>query len=309
MKTIKNIGHNKWKCPISTISLIAVLVFSSCNNNDKNYDASGSFEADETIIASEAVGTLKQFNIEEGQKLKKDQLIGYVDSTQLHLKKQQLVAQISAARSRKPDIAAQLATFRSQLKTAKTEQNRILNLVSGGAATQKQLDDINAEIDLLNKQITAQKTTLYSSAKGINNDALSLEAQVEQLNDQLAKSKIVNPINGTVLVKYAMENEMATNGKPLYKIADLSNITLRAYITGNQLPQVRLNQSVTVFTDDGNGGFNQTEGTITWISSKAEFTPKTIQTKDERANLVYAIKVKVKNNGTYKIGMYGEIKF
>ena len=147
------------------------------------------------------------------------------------------------------------------------------------------------------------------STESINSDVLPLQVQVEQLNDQLAKCKIINPANGTVLTKYAEANEMTATGKPLYKIADLSNIILRAYITGDQLPQIKLNQKVKVLTDDGRGSYKKTEGTIIWINDKAEFTPKTIQTKNERANMVYAIKVRVKNDGTYKIGMYGEIKF
>jgi HlyD family secretion protein len=182
-------------------------------------------------------------------------------------------------------------------------------LVKGDAATPKQLDDINAQIEVLKKQIEAQQSTLSISSEGLGKDVVPLQVQIEQLNDQLAKCSIINPTNGTVLAKYAEANEMTAAGKPLYKIADLSNIILRAYITGNQLPQVKLNQQVKVLTDDGKGGYKETQGTIIWINSKAEFTPKTIQTKDERANMVYAIKVKVKNDGAYKVGMYGEIKF
>ena len=227
----------------------------------------------------------------------------------MYLKKKQLLAQTKATASRKPNVSAQLAALQSQLATAQKEKVRITNLVNGDAAPQKQLDDINAQIDVLKKQIEAQKSSLDISTESINSDVLPLQVQVEQLNDQLAKCKIINPANGTVLTKYAEANEMTATGKPLYKIADLSNIILRAYITGDQLTQVKLNQTVKVLTDDGKGGYKETEGTISWINDKAEFTPKTIQTKNERANMVYAIKVKVKNDGTYKIGMYGEIKF
>jgi HlyD family secretion protein len=199
--------------------------------------------------------------------------------------------------------------LQEQLKTAEKERTRVANLVKGDAATPKQLDDINAQIEVLKKQIEAQKSTLSISSEGLGKDVVPLQVQIEQLNDQLAKCNIINPTNGTVLAKYAEANEMTTTGKPLYKIADLSNIILRAYITGNQLTQVKLNQKVKVLTDDGKGGYKETEGTIIWINDKAEFTPKTIQTKDERANMVYAIKVKVKNDGAYKVGMYGEIKF
>jgi HlyD family secretion protein len=294
---------------LSILNFQLLFFLTACNDNKVSFDASGSFEAEETIISSEATGTIKQFDMEEGQTLRAGQAIGYVDSTQLYLKKKQLLAQTKATTSRKPNVSTQLAALQSQLTTAQKEKVRITNLVQGEAAPQKKLDDINAQIDVLRKQIEAQKSSLDISTESISSDVLPLQVQIEQLNDQLAKCKIINPTNGTVLTKYAETNEMTATGKPLYKIADLSNIILRVYITSNQLTQVKLNQKVKVLTDDGKGGYKETEGTVTWINDKAEFTPKTIQTKDERANLVYAIKVKVKNNGSYKIGMYGEIKF
>ena len=273
-----------------------------------SYDASGSFEAEEVIISSEATGTIKQFDIDEGQKLDKGQFVGYIDSTQIFLKKKQIQAQIEALIGKKPDIPTQLSSLQEQLKAAKKEQQRISNLVQAGAATTKQLDDINAQVAVLEKQIEAQKSALAITSSGYTKETKPLYAQIDQLNDQLAKCKIINPMDGTVLTKYAEANEMAMQGKPLYKIADLSNILLRAYITGNQLSQIKLNQQVKVLTDNDKGGLNETNGTIEWISDKAEFTPKTIQTKEERANMVYAIKVKVPNDGSLKIGMYGEIK-
>ncbi len=288
---------------------VATVILTACKNTDVAFDASGSFEAEETIISSEATGRIMQLEIEEGQLLQAGQFIGYVDSTQLYLKKKQLEAQANATLIRRPDISAQIAALQSQLETAQKEKIRLTNLVSGDAAPQKQLDDMNAQIDVIKKQIEAQKSSLSISTEGISKDAFSLTTQIKQLNDQLEKCRIVNPVNGTVLTKYTEVNEMTATGKPIYKIADLSDIILRAYITGNQLPQIKLNQKVKVHTDDGNGGYKETEGTITYINDKAEFTPKTIQTKDERANMVYAIKVKVKNDGTYKIGMYGEISF
>lgn len=289
--------------------LVPAMLLASCNNNKNDFDASGSFETEETIIASEASGTIKQFDIREGDNLTAGQYLGYIDSTQLYLKKKQLEAQISALLGRKPDISAQLASLQEQLKVAQREQNRISNLIKAGAATSKQLDDATAQVEILQKQIQAQKSSLDISTQGISKDVLPLRVQIEQTDDQLEKCKIINPINGTVLTKYAEANEMAAPGKPLYKIANLSNLILRAYITGNQLPQVKLNQKVKVLTDDGAGKYKETEGTITWINDKAEFTPKTIQTKDERANMVYAIKVLVKNEGSLKIGMYAEVKF
>lgn len=276
---------------------------------EKTFDASGSFEAEETIISAEASGVLKQFDLEEGQVLEANQFIGYVDSVQLFLRKRQLEAQITALTGRKPNISAQLAALQVQLKTANLEANRVRNLVNANAATTKQLDDASAQVAMIEAQIAAQKSNLDISTRGISNDASPLEIQIAQLEDQLKKTKIINPMPGTVLIKYAEENEMALPGKPLYKIADLSSIILRAYVTGNQLPGLKLNQKVTVHTDNGQGGFDSSQGQITWINDKAEFTPKTVQTKDERANLVYAIKVKVPNDGRFKIGMYGEIIF
>lgn len=292
-----------------SIMVSSILLMTACNNSESSFDASGSFEAEETIISSEAAGTIKKFDIEEGQTLSANQNIGYIDSTQLFLKKKQLTSQINALLSKKPDVAVQLAALQEQLKTAEKEKERVKNLVKADAATTKQLDDVKANIEVIKRQIEAQRSSLVISSQGITKDASPLYVQVEQMNDQLKKCMIVNPVSGTVLSKYAEENEMAEPGKALYKIADLSTLILRAYITGNQLPRVKLNQKVKVSTDDGKGGFKSTEGIITWISEKAEFTPKTIQTKDERANMVYAIKVKVKNDGSYKIGMYGELTF
>lgn len=293
----------------ASLLLLAVISLLSCNNDKNNFDASGTFEAIETIISADANGMITAFNIEEGQLLEADKTIGYIDSTQLYLKKLQLEKQINATLSKKPNVSIQLASLNAQLSKANLERNRISNLLKEGAATPKQLDDSNAEIEVLKTRIEAQKSNLSITSEGINSDATPLYVQVKQIEDQLHKSKIINKSKGTVLTKYAEVNEMTSQGKALYKIADLSTIVLRAYISGNQLPNIKLNQKVTVSTDDGKGGFNTTEGRITWINEKAEFTPKTIQTKDERANLVYAIKVKLKNDGRYKIGMYGEVKF
>ncbi len=290
------------------IMTMALLSF-ACKKIKNDFDATGSFEAEEVIISSEANGVIRQFDIEEGQELKSDQLIGYIDTTQLYLKKKQLEAQRDALLGKKPDISTQLASLKEELKAAQKEQQRVANLVNEGAATPKQLDDANAQVTVLEKKIEAQQSTLAISSSGYNKEARPIQVQIEQTNDQLAKSRIVNPLNGTVLEKYAEQNEMAVQGKPLYKIADLSTLLLRAYITGNQLSQISLNQKVKVLTDDGKNQYKETEGIITWISDKAEFTPKTIQTKEERANMVYAIKVKVQNDGFLKIGMYGEIKF
>ena len=296
---------------IKQLSLVITLLVAvqSCKNSDYNFDASGSFEAEETIISSEASGIIKELSIEEGQLLKAGQMIGYIDSTQLFLKKRQLLSQIKAVMSKKPNIPVQLASLQEQLKSAEKEQARIINLVKADAATGKQLDDINSQVIIIKNQITAQSSSLNISNESIDMETNPLSIQIDQINDQLQKCKIVNPINGTVLTKYAEANEMTAPGKPIYKIADLSTIILRAYITGDELASIKLNQQVKVHTDDGHGKFNESEGIVTWISDKAEFTPKTIQTKDERANMVYAIKINVKNDGKYKIGMYGEVLF
>lgn len=291
------------------LALFSSPLFIACKNNQVPFDASGTFETDQTIISSEASGIIKQLNLREGQVLGAGQLIGYVDSVQLYLKKKQLEAQIKAVLSKKPQIAKQTASVEEQLKATEKERTRVINMVQADAATPKQLDDINAQVEVLKKQIAAQYSTLDLSTTTITQETLPLQVQIQQLNDQLDKCKIINPVKGTVLTKYASLNEVTTTGKPLYEIADLSTLTLRAYVTGNQFSKIKINQKVTVMVDDGPGNYVQYEGIVEWISDKAEFTPKTIQTKDERANLVYAVKITVKNDGRLKIGMYGEINF
>lgn len=291
-----------------TIIAAAVFLLASCNRNQSEFDASGTFESEETIISSEATGTIKDFTIEEGQTLKEGDVVGYIDSTQLALRKKQLQAQISAALSRRPDVSKQIASLQEQLKGAEREQVRVTNLLKADAATQKQLDDVNTQIDVVKKQIEALQSSLGITSGSIDKESVPLQIQIDQLNDQLNKCRIINPVNGTVLTKYAEANEVAAPGKPLYKIADLSTVLLRAYVTGDQLSKIKLNQKVTVFVDSGKDSYKQYEGNISWISDKAEFTPKTIQTKEERANLVYGVKIRVKNDGLLKLGMYGEVK-
>jgi len=292
----------------STLSIILLsLLFSACSDTTGDWFATGSFEADETIISSESAGVLKAFSVNEGQVLKAGEIVGYTDSTQLWLKRQQIDAQIEAVISRKPNIGTQLATLKEQLSTAENEKKRIDRLVQSKAATTKQADDINAQIAVIKKQIQAAQSSLNISSSSLDAEINVLKIQALQIDDQLSKSKIVNPINGTVLVSYAEAFEMTAPGKPLYKIADLSTIYLRIFVSADHLTQIKLNQNVKVRTDDGSGGFNHYEGQVSWISSKAEFTPKTIQTKEERTNRVYAVKVRVKNDGALKIGQYGEL--
>jgi HlyD family secretion protein len=289
--------------------LIILVSIVSCKEKTNKYDASGSFEAIETMIAAEANGKLLQLDIEEGQQLDSGQVIGYIDSTQLHLNKLQMIQNKKAILSGRPQTSVQTEALKKQLTNAELDRNRTKRLVEGGVASQKQLDDANAKITTLQAQIDAQENALQTTTSSINEQGGTVDVQLKEINNQLQKCVIVNPVKGTVLTKYAEQYEMAVLGRPLYKIADMSTVILRAYITGDQLQQVKLDQKVKVYTDDGKGGFKETEGVITWINDKAEFTPKTIQTKNERANLVYAIKVSVKNDGYLKIGMYGEVKF
>jgi HlyD family secretion protein len=289
--------------------ILAAAFLIGCSNGNGDFDATGTFESEEIIVSSEATGKLIFFDVEEGYEIKQNQIVGIVDTTQLHLKKKQLLSSITAVLSKQPDISAQLAALQQQIETAEIEKKRIENLVKFDAATTKQLDDINSQLEVLNKQYTAAKSSLTITKQGLQSETLPLIAQVEQIEDQIKKSCITNPIDGTVLTRYAKLDEITSNGKALYKIADLSEMTLRAYVDGDQLGQIKLGQKVKVYIDKGEGDQKEMSGEIYWVSSKAEFTPKTIQTKDERANLVYAIKVKVINDGYLKIGMYGEVKF
>jgi HlyD family secretion protein len=309
----------KWILFIATASF---LTLQSCNSNDNKFDASGTFESDEVIVSAEQNGQLLEFNVHEGDNLNQGQVVGYIDSTNLVLQKQQVLASIHSLSQKTSDVEPQvnmlkdqLAVQQSQLEQMTRERNRIQNLVKAGAATQKQLDDMNSQVDQMQKQmqVTQQQIKVQLSNTGTQNrsvlsEAAPLQKQVAQINEQLSKANVVNPITGTVLAKYAEQGEITAQGKALYKIADLSYINLRAYITGTQLSQIKLNQQVTVYVDSGANKYRTYPGTVIWISDKAEFTPKTIQTKDERANLVYAIKVRVKNDGYMKIGMYGEVK-
>lgn len=292
------------------ILLNFVLLFlAACNRGDGDFDATGTFEATEILVSSEANGKIMELNIEEGDRLDAGALIGYVDSTQLYLKKMQLSAGLRSVDIRKPDIRKQIAALEQQIATARTEQQRMENLVKAKAGNQKQVDDIVNNIKYLQKQLDAQYSTLNKTTGGADAEAEGILYQIMQLDDQLQKSRIVNPQAGTVLVKYAEPGEVTAAGKPLYKIADTDLLYLRAYITSDQLSTLKQGQTVRVFADYGEDARREYPGTITWISDKSEFTPKGIQTKDERANLVYAIKIAVKNDGYLKIGQYGETVF
>lgn len=292
-----------------TLIATALLSLAACNRGDGDFDATGTFEATEILVSSEANGKIMELNIEEGDRLDAGALIGYVDSTQLYLKKMQLSAGLRSVDIRKPDIRKQIAALEQQIATARTEQQRMENLVKAKAGNQKQVDDIVNNIKYLQKQLDAQYSTLNKTTGGADAEAEGILYQIMQLDDQLQKSRIVNPQAGTVLVKYAEPGEVIAAGKPLYKIADTDLLYLRAYITADQLSTLKQGQTVRVFADYGEDDRREYPGTITWISDKSEFTPKGIQTKDERANLVYAIKIAVKNDGYLKIGQYGETVF
>lgn len=306
--------------------LLAVITLSllvSCQTNKHDYDAAGNFEANEVIVSAQQNGELLAYTVNEGERLSAGAVVGQIDVTIAKLQKQQAEATIHSLKQKtvspKEEIAIvkkQLAVQQSQLDHLYHERQRTQNLVNADAATRKQLDDIDAQIDQLQKQMVAtrEQIGLYTANtatqnKSILSEQMPLEKAVQQFQAQIDKGQIVNPINGTVLTNYALKGEMAVIGKPLYKIANTDTLTLRAYVTGVQLPQIKLQQPVQVRIDQGEKNYKTYPGTITWISDKSEFTPKTIQTKGERANLVYAIKVKVKNDGYLKIGMYGEVLF
>ena len=289
--------------PILLVALV------SCHNSEEEYDAAGAFESVETIISTEASGTLVQFDVEEGQILKAQQFVGYVDSAQLHFRREQLDDQIEAIITQVPNVGVQLSALKAQLDAAKTYQTRMRNLFKEDATTRQNLDDANTKVDVLVDQISALKSSLGITSSTLYKNVKPLQHQIDQLNDQLTKCRIINPMHGTVLTKYSENHEVVGPGKALYKIAETDTLILRAYITGSQLNQIKLRQQVNVRIDQGAKTYRAYKGTIYWISDKAEFTPKAIPTKDERADLVYAIKIRVVNDGYIKIGMYGEVKF
>jgi HlyD family secretion protein len=288
------------KILFGTLTLIGFLF--SCNNKNAKADGYGNFEAIETTISAENNGKILQFNIDEGQILKKDEIVGFIDTIPLALKKEQLIVSKSIIFSKSKGILSQISVLEAQLKTATISKIRIENLIKENAGTKKQLDDIDGEINVLNQQI--QSIEIQNAP--VINEIKSIDVQLKQVEDQLQKSRIVNPVNGTVLVKYAEANEIATFGKPLYKIADLSTLQLRVYVSETQLSEIKIGQEVIIKIDAGET-MKDFAGTISWIASEAEFTPKIIQTKEERVNLVYAVKINVINDGSLKIGMPAEM--
>ena len=290
------------------ILYIAALLLAAACSEDSDFDAQGTFEAIEIIVSSEATGQILHFDIEEGTSVKKGERIGAVDSTQLHLQRKQLEAQLEALLSSRPDIKKQAAATKEQITKQKSELQRVGNMLRDGAATQKQYDDIEAQLRILENQLSATLSSLDKNTATINSNAVALEAQIAALDDRIAKCSLSAPVDGTVLVKYAEAGELATAGKPLMKVANLDRMYLRAYFTSEQLADIKVGDKVTVTADFGGDKRYDYEGEIAWISPESEFTPKSIQTRDTRANLVYAVKVAVKNDGRLKIGLAGEVK-
>lgn len=286
---------------------IAVSLLAIACSKEAEFDAQGTFEATEVVVSSEATGRILNFDIEEGMTIVANQAVGTIDSLQLHLQRKQLLAQQSALLTSRPDVKKQVASLREQIVKQKSELRRVENMLSDGAATQKQKDDIEAQIKILEGQLEATLSTLSKNTSTINDNSVALEAQIAALDDRISKCSILSPVGGTVLVKYAEAGELASVGKPLMKIADLKNIYLRAYFTSDQLVNIKLGDEVKVVADFGGEERYDYTGRVAWISSESEFTPKTIQTKDSRANLVYAVKIAVENDGRLKIGLAGEV--
>lgn len=286
----------------TTYTLLILISLISCSKNNDKADGYGNFEATEVTISVEANGKINYLKLEEGDILESNTVVGLVDTTQLYFNKQQLIASKASINSKSKNVLSQINVLKEQLKTTLIEQKRIQNMFAENAATKRQVDEIIGKVNVLNEQIKSVKT----QDAPIINDIKSIDVQIEKINDQIKKSKIENPIKGTVLAKYTEPNEVTSFGKPLYKIADISEMNLRVYISETQLAQIKVGQNVTVKID-AKDKMKSYPGTISWIASSAEFTPKIIQTKEERANLVYAVKIKVKNDGSLKIGMPAEM--
>ena len=283
-------------------------MMAACGGNEKAYDATGTFEATETTVYAEQSGALLSFSVNEGDMIEAGKEVGLIDTTQTWLKIQQMAATKEVYQSQKPDMERQIAATRQQLSKAQQDEQRYRELVADGAAPSKMLDDASSQVKVLQKQLDAQISSLSTSTRSLDKQTVAANVQIEQLRDMLRKCHIVTPTKGTVLEKYVERGEFVAIGKPLFKIADTEQMFMRAYVTSAQLQNIRIGQQVKVFADYGDGQKKAYDGTVSWISSRSEFTPKTILTDDERADLVYAVKVAIKSDGYVKIGMYGELK-
>ncbi|MFA6677155.1 MAG: HlyD family efflux transporter periplasmic adaptor subunit [Bacteroidales bacterium] len=301
------------KIRVKSLILCCIIVFtgslSSCSSPDKNYDAYGNLEAIEIIVSSQGNGEIEAMNIEEGNKLFKGQELGLIDTIPLHLQKIQVRQSVKAIYAKLPNIVDQINVLKEKLAKAELEQNRIKDLFKSDAATSKQLDDVNSEVKVIKKQIVATSSSLNTQQKGLIAEATALEAQIKLLDYKISKSIIISPINGVVLTKYAYAGEVTSAGKPLFKMANLDSLLCRAYVSETQLNKIKIGGYANILVDASKDSENKYKGRITWISDKAEFTPKVIQTKEQRTNLVYAIKILVPNDGSLKIGMPARVKF
>lgn len=285
------------------------LMLNACGNKEKDFDATGVFEATETVVYAEQSGSLTTFDVDEGDRLEQGREVALIDTVQLWLKVAQTEASRKVYQSQKPDMEKQLAATREQLAKARQEQQRYRELVADGAAPRKMLDDADSQVEVLQRQVEALRSSLSVSTNALDRQMEAADVQREQLLDQLAKCHVRTPVSGTVIEKYVERGEFVAVGKPLFKMADTDHMFMRAYVTSAQLQHIRVGQKAKVYADYGKGQKREYAGTVTWISSQSEFTPKTILTDDERADLVYALKVAVKNDGYIKMGMYGEVKF
>lgn len=287
--------------------LLSAIVLTGCSE-EKQFDATGTFEsANEIIVSGEANGKIMALNLQEGDKVSSGQILGYIDTTQLHLTKLQLQKNSTSLQINKPDIEKQIAALQEQIKKQEFEQQRLLNLKKDGAASQKQIDDIASAIAVLKSQLNAQLSTLKKTTGSVDEQSRSIDIQIAQIDDRIQKSLITAPVNGTVTAKFMNAGEFAAAGKPIYKVADLDNMYLRAYFTSAQIADIKIGQKVKVTADFGDEKEYAYDGTVIWIAADHEFTPKNIQTKESRADLVYAVKIAVKNDGRIKIGTYGEV--
>ena len=285
------------------------LVLGACTSQEEQYDASGIFETTEVIVSAKGTGELQSFQVEEGQAVRQGEVLGWIDTLQLSLKDRQLAASLLATESKRLDEKRQVAHLRQQIENLQREKERFTTLLNAKATTAKQVDDIDYQIKVLQNQLVATQEQINSSNSSLSRQSESIQAQRAQMEDQIRNAMISSPITGTVLTKYAEQGEFAVPGKALFKVADVSRMKLRAYITADQLTQLQIGQAVAVYADRGITDRKRYVGQVVWIADKAEFTPKTIQTRNERANLVYAVKIAVENDGFIKRGMYGEVRF
>ncbi|MBD5312910.1 MAG: HlyD family efflux transporter periplasmic adaptor subunit [Duncaniella sp.] len=289
-------------------SLTAAAIIMTACTATPDYDATGIFEATTVTVSAETSGKILYLGINEGDSVTRGETIAVIDTATLVLQQKQLDSQRQSAESSSPDIAAQAAALRAQIAHQQHECERFSRLLADGATTQKQYDDAQAQLTTLRGQLTALLSTLGKNRSSISDNAVAIQYQSEQIEEQIAKSTVTSPLTGTVLVKYAEPGEFATPGRPLCKLADLDNIYLRSYFTASQLAGIKIGQKVTVIADFGGDEQYEYPGTVRWIAQESEFTPKSIQTKDSRANLVYAVKVAVRNDGRLKLGQYGEVR-